>query len=267
LLELLLRNKPGRIEDICEAARLLLKPGAKMGFKDALSLRSKVSFAEGQTHAKATAPLARMLSIWATVRTPRPISEELDLVLRAAVKHLGQAGPKVITSITKDLPTLVFLDGACEDVVSIGGVMISPGGQRQFFGAVVREETVGSWKSSKHQLQVIGQAELFPLIVARLTWPEFLSSSRVIYFIDNESARIAAIKAYSPVLASLNIIVECIGWDYSHGSSPWYARVPTCANIADGPSRMCGKEVRALLNASCVVPVFPFGHVPAMVLR
>jgi len=153
------------------------------------------------------------------------------------------------------------------DVVLIGGVMISPGGQRQFSRAVVSEEIAESWKSSKHQLQVIGQAELFPLIVARLTWPEFLSSSRVIYFIDNESARIAAIKAYSPVLASLNIIVECIGWDYSHGSSPWYARVPTCANIADGPSRMCGKEVRALLNASCVVPVFPFGHVPAMVLR
>jgi hypothetical protein len=68
-----------------------------------------------------------------------------------------------------------------------------------------------------------------------------------------------AIKSYSPVLASLEIIMQCIAFDYQHEVSAWYARVPTCCNIADGPSRMHAKEVVSNLGAIGVIPVCPPG--------
>jgi len=264
---ILLENKPGRLGDLCAAADELLKPNAKLGFKEALSLRGKVAFAEGQTHAKVTAPLARLLSRWAAIRFPRPVSEEMRVALGQAVRHFQVAGPRVIAPISEDKPCLVFVDGACEDTVSIGGVLLVPGRAPEYFGAIVSQGTVDSWKSRSDQEQVIGQAELFPLLVARLTWHEHLSDRRVLYFIDNESARIAAIKAYSPVLASLHIITECLGWDFNANSQAWYARVPTCANIADSPSRMKVCEGLKSLGAFCVPPIFPVGTMPAMVLE
>ena len=61
---------------------------------------------------------------------------------------------------------------------------------------------------------------------------------RVVYFIDNDSARGAAIRSYSLVLPSLEILMACIKWDFDYGSIPWYARVPTSCNAADDPSRL-----------------------------
>ena len=44
---ILLRNKPGRVHNIGEIVADLLKPSAVLGFKEALSLRGRVAFAEG----------------------------------------------------------------------------------------------------------------------------------------------------------------------------------------------------------------------------
>lgn len=262
-----LKNKPGRVEAIVETASALCLPNALLGFKESLSLRGRIAFAEGSTHAKLTAPLARLLSGWASIRVPRPVSDELRVAMRCAIKHLSTAGPRVINPESTEPPLLVFIDGACEETTSIGGVLLDPRGRCEYFGATVSQQTVDSWKSKLNQAQVIGQAELAPLIVARLTWADRLSGRRVIFFIDNESARLCAIKAYSPVLSSLLIVTQCVGFDYLHGVLPWYARVPTCCNIADGPSRMDPSEAISILGATCVAPILPEDITLANVLR
>ena len=132
---------------------------------------------------------------------------------------------------------------------------------------MVPEGLVESWKTSQDQTQVIGQAEAFPVLVARLTWAKYLAGRRVIYFLDNEAARIALVRSYSPVLPTLKIVMRCISWDFSQHSDPWYARVPTVCNVADAPSRMAvvcaflGKEIPR------VPPVFPDGPQPLVVLK
>ena len=75
------------------------------------------------------------------------------------------------------------------------------------------------------------------------------------------------VKSYSPVLPSLKIIMECIGWDFDNVCAPWYARVPTVCNIADGPSRLkiCG--YLAGLHPVVVQPVCPVGHDPVVFLK
>jgi hypothetical protein len=79
-----------------------------------------------------------------------------------------------------------------------------------------------------------------------------------LYFIDNDSARLALIKGYSPVLASLRIIMACARYGTRYKSSPWYARVPTKSNLAGEPSRM-GKKELTRLNAKIVSPFLDDG--------
>ena len=98
------------------------------------------------------------------------------------------------------------------------------------------------------------------MVVARLAWAERLRGRRVLYFIDNDSARQALIKSYSPVLASLRIVLDCLKWDMDNQSNAWYARVPTASNIADGPSRMSSWEVVRALSAQPTKPIFSKEH-------
>eukprot|EP00973_Karenia_brevis_P086267 11963214-Karenia_brevis.AAC.1 len=107
---------------------------------------------------------------------------------------VARAGPRVVGPKSSDPPALVFTDGACEDEVSIGAVLVLPDGHLEVFGAVLDQVAVNSWKRNPGQVQVIGQAELFPLLVARLTWAKHLQGKRVIFFVDNEGARLGAIK-------------------------------------------------------------------------
>ena len=162
---------------------------------------------------------------------------------------------------------LIFTDGACEDRTTIGGVIFIPGGGARCFGAVVPVEITELWKTRDGQEQVIGQAELFPLLVGRLTWVEALQGKRVLYFIDNESARLAMVKAYSPVLPPLEIVVDCLAWDSEHEASSWHARVPSPSNIADDPSRMCAALVKKLYRAKGDKPIFPGGVQPVVFLE
>ena len=140
--------------------------------------------------------------------------------------------------------------------------MFCPGEPVQCFGCQVHPSTINEWKTKLDQTQVIGQAEIYPVLVARLTWAKYLEGRRVIYFIDNESARLSLVKSYSPVLPSLKIVMQCIEWDFDHCSNSWYARVPTVCSISDGPSRMRIDGFLQSLNPVVVQPVCPTGHFP-----
>ena len=152
---------------------------------------------------------------------------------------------------------MVFTDGACElDGTTVGGVIFD-GPAVQFFGCKVSVEQVEAWKTKLDQTQVIGQAELYPVLLAKLTWAKHLKNRRAIYFIDNEAARLGLVKAYSPVLPSLAMMMDCLNWDYANSAESWYSRVPSSANISDGPSRLDFSLVQDELLATRVEPKFP----------
>ena len=107
------------------------------------------------------------------------------------------AKPRIIDARKSLPPVLIFSDGACEaEGTSVGAVLFDPVSNRlQCFGAGISQGTIETWKSKADQKQVIGQAELFPLLVARLTWKDIIAGRRCMYFLDNESARIAMVRA------------------------------------------------------------------------
>ena len=249
-------NKEGRVGAILTEIDKYLVDSKPMGFKEALSLKGKFDFAQGQTFGRVLAPTARVLSKWVGKRGSFRPDDEMILALQHARNHFTCSGPRVLHPQCADAPVLVFTDGACEEVTSVGGVLVD-GDVRECFGAVVPQKLIDDWKSSAEQVQVIGQAELFPVLVAKLTWASRLRGRRCIFFLDNESARLALVKAYSPVLASLRIVVDIVMWDYSNRLDSWYARVPTCANISDCVSRMSTKELDSLGRVKIVKPIFP----------
>jgi hypothetical protein len=250
-------NKPGRLDNIKEmVARIFYKKS--LGFKEALSLKGKLAFSEGQLFGRVAAPLCRLLSKWASIQVERALSPELIEALAEVCLSLDRAGPKIIMPISFEPPILVFTDGACEpEGTTIGAVIFVPGMQPESFGAKMSSELVQSWCTKEGQTQVIGQAEIYPVLVARHTWGPYLRNRKVIYFIDNDSARLSLIKSYSPVLPSLSIIVKCSAWDNENGSISWYARVPTASNIADDPSRFDATLLRVKFQAKLVRPCFP----------
>ena len=125
-------------------------------------LRGKVHFF------KITVPLVKTGSDWVRGAASR---DNLDWALKRVREDLLQASPKILRNIsTPSPPVRVFLDGACEEgVCTIGAVMFAPNGKCLGFGAEVGQDLVEEWKSSPEQVQVIGQAEIFPPVVARLT--------------------------------------------------------------------------------------------------
>ena len=167
------------------------------------------------------------------------MAEEMIVGLKSIEPAMNVAGPRLIEPSSSERPVLIWTDGACEpDGTTIGGVMIRVGEQPQAFGARLTAKAAQRLATKTGQTQVIGQAELLPILVAKTIWEKHIRNKKVIYFVDNDSARLAMIKGYSPVITSLEIIMACSYKDAMCRSVSWYARVPTKSNIADEPSRM-----------------------------
>ena len=136
----------------------------------------------------------------------------------------------------------------------MGGIIFVPGRRPEFFGARLTEQARLALTSRVGQRQVIGQAEILPVLVAKVIWEPYLRNRKALFFIDNDSARLALVRGYSPVLASLDLIMRGARLDAFSRSSAWYSRVPTKSNIADSPSRMVASLVQKLYGASVVQP-------------
>jgi len=256
--EISVGNKPGRAAKI--ARTIENSVGKPLGLGAALSLRGLLVYAEGYTHARLSAPALRAISEWIRTNKVGGIpGEGFEHALLSAGRHIEHAKPRKVKRCSSP-PAVVFVDGACDEDegASVGGVLID-GERIECFGATLPSHLVAQWKSKEDQWQVIGQAEIFPLLVARLTWAAALRERRVLYFIDNDSARQAAIRSYSPVASSLKILMQMVEFDFVESSLPWYTRVPTEVNIADEPSRMKYAGFVEGMNAKIVSPKFPDG--------
>mgnify|MGYP001819786562 CR=1 FL=1 len=167
--------------------------------------------------------------------------QELCACIKDAVRVLGEAGPKVITAWSQQQPVLLFTDGACEESgrkVTHGALLVDTTTSRyEYFGDDVPMEWADSWRQGGKR-QLVGQAEIFPLLVAKVTWPDVFKGRRVIWFADNESARIAVVRGFSPSLQSSVILRKNAEADVKLGCCVWASRVPTKSNPSDAASRL-----------------------------
>ena len=237
------RNKPGRVDDILSLFnRLREDPVANARILP--SLKGKLLFASSHVFGRCAQVATQMINHAEKQAGARVTQQVLDAV-KGAVDMLKASGDRQVNLWSEQPPVMLFTDGACEEqgsMVTHGAVIIDPASNtREFFGGHVPKELVTAWRSSG-RTQLIFFTEIFPVLVARRTWAKLLKNRRVLIFVDNEAAKSALIRNYSPLVDATAMLSEVASWDMSLGCFPWYCRVPSKSNVADAASRLAFGE-------------------------
>lgn len=82
----------------------------------------------------------------------------------------------------------------------------------------------------------IFEGDFFALFCAFLAWGHEMSDAVVIY--TNDAVRDALIACHAANTLARKILVAALGLECEKQLAPWYARVTTDSNLADGPSRL-----------------------------
>ena len=234
------RNKPDRVAELVASLRRAREEGLCPA--EAASLRGRFLFAESQLFGRcASAALSVLGSQAALVRTTSGASADLKAALDWLEAFALRSSPRRVWAFTPATQKVVFTDGACEgDLVTCGGVLFDEDIESPYwFSLKVSPAVVASWRAFGPQ-HVVAQAELLPILIARRTWGHRLDQAPCVFYIDNEAVREAAIKGSTNALASREMLLELATLAAEQGGAPWYARVASPSNIADGPSRLRG---------------------------
>ena len=188
----------------------------------------------------------------------------IDAKLRTALLELADAvantPPRTLRFWSEEAPTLLFTDGAVENndtEATVGGVIISPRCKgARYFGVRVPQAMLDKWQAGG-LTHVVAQAELLPIILARLTWVELLRGAWVISFVDNEGVKAALVNGNTRALESVELLSLAARLEMRSGSYYWYTRVPSPSNIADGPSRLDFEFISSFSNSVRDVPIWP----------
>ena len=163
-------------------------------------------------------------------------ADELVALCAYARTMLQSQRPREHSLTVTTRPVLIFTDGAYENGVATAGAVIVDGPMRLAYVIKVPESLVKLWIKVAGE-QIISQVEMWALVTVRWCLRKLLHGRRIIEWIDNEAARVSAIKSNSPsvsmkVLARILADLE-INWP----SFSWTERVCSFSNPADLPSR------------------------------
>ena len=191
---LTISNKVSRIEKLCkmleevEKSRTLTSARASE-IQGLLNFAVSFYMGRGLKHlVSAFLPLAD------GQRVANP-DELASLCSYAKAMLLGQKA-RVHTMSEPCQPVLIFTDGASENGVATAGAVVIDGSSRLAYGVAVPQALVEIWNKTAGD-QIISQVEVWALVSVRFCLRQKLRGRRVIEWIDNEAARMSAIKANS----------------------------------------------------------------------
>ncbi|CAE7300217.1 kptA [Symbiodinium sp. KB8] len=118
----------------------------------------------------------------------------------------------------------------------------------------------GQWSLTVQRVkvgeQIIGQIELYAVLVMRCFLKDDLAGRRTVFWCDNEAARFGLIRNESHS-RSMDIMLRAFAKVEDESLSfTWISRVPSASNPSDAPSHGDGQSVLKLSRATCVEP-FP----------
>ena len=115
-------------------------------------------------------------------------------------------------------------------------MIVDPASQtKESLGAHIPAQLVQQWRDTGRS-QLIFFAELCPILVARKTWAKVLRNRRVLMFVDNEAAKAALIRNYSPLVDVAHMLSQIAALDVEFGCFPWRCSVPSKSNPSDAAS-------------------------------
>ena len=234
------RNKVTRMDEIMSTIRDLRVSG-RFTRAAARSLRGRLGFARAQVFGRIGAPALRMLTAYAEGHDEHEQSAIflLDL-LEWLVKSFVDSKPRQVP-LRYGSPAILFTDGCCEDMggefphVGIGAVLYLPDCDHpMIYSMNVGNELLSRWTASGRR-QLIGQAEILPIVISKLVWANLLRDMALVTYVDNDSALHAVVGGYTSVHDSAVLIHAAAHMDMLIGCHQWVARVPSLSNPAAGP--------------------------------
>eukprot|EP00435_Cladocopium_sp_Y103_P006698 s4577_g2.t1 len=247
-------NKESRLAQLKEqvdelkALLNLSAPRAKLE-----SLKGRLLYAAGHTYGRCTQLACQLLHKFGGEGPSVKVTPELVQVVAEALTLLLDAKPRTVQAWADCPPILIFTDGAVEEnleLVTHGAVLVDPWKQCSFyFGDHVPRCFVELW-SHAGKKQVISQAEIFPVIISKATWETALQGRSVLWFLDNDSARLALIRNFSPVLDNFFLLQLNAKMDVQVQARNWYSRVPSKSNPSDEASRLKFESYRNSVQVS-----------------
>ena len=254
---LLVTNKVSRIRELIQSIEGVLT-SSRLRSPEANELAGRMHYAASNVFGFAAKPALRVLQRHAaSMPSSKQVTAEVRSALQFLIKFLNEAKPRSITKKDVLAPIIVLTDGACEgDQVTCGAVVFDvSSGACYVFGGHCPPDIVAAWRATSGE-QVICQAELYPMVLARHHFKELMRDRRVLYFVDNNAARDSSIRGDSDSLASRTLLSIFHAADISEPAWHWFSRVPTHSNIADDPSRLKVRDTATLLGAQIIeVPV------------
>ena len=176
VIQVILKNKESRMNAIVEECNSIIASD-EFDPPCARSLLGRVAFCEAQCFNRFGAAAVKDIASKARDHfITRPLPKSLREKLKWLAKTLTEMRPRTIDCHIDTRPIILFTDGAAEssdpavityDLVSIGGVAIDTAtGELRHFGDSVPTHIVEEWKSGGI-LQVITQAEVYPVLLAK----------------------------------------------------------------------------------------------------
>eukprot|EP00971_Amphidinium_carterae_P243204 4829779-Amphidinium_carterae.1 len=209
---------------------------------DASRLAGRLNFFRSYVAGKQLAPALHIIHLRAMEESGRrPLTSDEVLALECVRGCVSQARPIVIKAVPKQRPTILYTDGAVEgSCCGYGAVLAMPGREIRVIKGEVPEATVNHWRSFgiKH---CIAQVEMYPVVVAKLTWRRLLAGTDLVLYTDNESVKEALVKGHSANVMSRELLYRNAELDLCLGLRVWVSRVPSESNPADDPSRGSGE--------------------------
>ena len=189
------------------------------------SLKGRLLYAAGHTHGRCTQLACQLLHKFSGDGPLVLLTVELIHAVAMALEQLMNSRPREVMPWWQQQSVLLFTDGAVEDdfgSVTNGALLVDMSvGNRFYFGGHIPSSLVDDWRA-KGNKQVVAQAEIFPILVSKETRADVISQRSLLWFTDNEAARMALIRNYSPVIDNFLLLQVNSQLDLRVEARHWY---------------------------------------------
>ena len=246
-------NTENRKKELVKALDEAREAG-RLSPQEAAKLKGRMSFAEGQIFGRVCRGFFNSLS--QHVRNPTKndvLDEQCMRDLTKFRETFINSKRRVVDSCSKEV-FYVFTDASFEDDRSagLGAILFDEKGRAlDYFSTRLLPEDCDRLFSSDRE-QLITELEALAVLAALCLWHQRLVAKHVVIFCDNEGAKGAILKGYSPSKWLHDIACKIAAAEEAASLFIWYSRVPSESNPADDPSRGRLQDWVRSAKRSCV---------------
>ena len=191
-------NKPSRISDLQELVNNICS-SQTVAISTLETLRGRLLYAAGHTFGRCTQLAIQLISRVARRGPLVLLDEQLKGVVLKALQCLIDSKPRRVEAWSGRPPIIMFTDGACEDegnMVTHGATMFGPESNLALmFGDEVPSIWTHKWKAEGRR-QLICQAELFPVLIAKNTWKSSLRGRSILWLL---TTTLLLLRSFDPI--------------------------------------------------------------------